>query len=56
MKHKGTDILKVKKCLYCNNPTYGMNKYCSKKCKAKMKKLKRLKKLYFNDKTGRWAT
>jgi predicted nucleic acid-binding Zn ribbon protein len=54
MKHKGTNTLKVKKCLYCNNPTYGMNKYCSKKCKAKMKKLKRKTKMYYDTETQQW--
>ena len=54
MKHKGTNTLKVKKCLYCNNPTYGMNKYCSVRCKRKMKRIRNKQKSYFNDKNGTW--
>jgi predicted nucleic acid-binding Zn ribbon protein len=42
-------------CVVCGNPTYDYKKwYCSLKCKRKMKKLKRLNRRYFNDKTGRW--
>jgi predicted nucleic acid-binding Zn ribbon protein len=39
-------------CVVCGNPTYDYKKwYCSLKCRRRMKKLKRLNRLYFNDKT-----
>jgi predicted nucleic acid-binding Zn ribbon protein len=44
-----------RKCLFCGNPTYDSKKwYCSIRCKRRVKKLRRLKKLYFNDKTRKW--
>jgi len=42
-------------CVVCGNPTYDYKKwYCSLKCRRRMKKLKRLNRLYFNDKTRKW--
>jgi len=48
--------LNVKKiCMVCGNPTYDYKKwYCSLKCRRRMKKLKRLNRFYFNDKTRKW--
>jgi predicted nucleic acid-binding Zn ribbon protein len=44
-----------RKCVVCGNPTYDYKKwYCSLKCRRKMKKLKRLNRRYFNDKTRKW--
>jgi predicted nucleic acid-binding Zn ribbon protein len=44
-------------CVVCGNPTYDYKKwYCSLKCKRKMKKLKRLNRHYFNDRTKRWES
>jgi predicted nucleic acid-binding Zn ribbon protein len=42
-------------CAVCGNPTHDYKKwYCSLKCRRKMKKVKRLNRLYFNDRTRRW--
>jgi predicted nucleic acid-binding Zn ribbon protein len=44
-----------RKCVVCGNPTYDYKKwYCSLKCRRRMKKLKRLNRRYFNDRTKRW--
>jgi predicted nucleic acid-binding Zn ribbon protein len=46
-----------RKCLFCGNPTYSVKKwYCSKKCKARMKKLKRKTKMYYDTESQRWET
>jgi predicted nucleic acid-binding Zn ribbon protein len=44
-----------RRCLFCGNPTYSVKRwYCSKKCKAKMKRIRNKQKSYFNDKNGKW--
>jgi predicted nucleic acid-binding Zn ribbon protein len=46
-----------RKCLFCGNPTYSVKRwYCSKKCKAKMKKLKRKTKMYYDTETQQWES
>ena len=42
-------------CVACGNPIYdNKKKYCSKKCKRKMKRHRKLNRLYFNEKTRKW--